>query len=94
MGARIKTDDRGTWSARFTFIGRNDGLNFNVITDKGNRIAEEREREGEEGREAKTQELYKFRKSALLFHRVATTVCRYLSNSSSVQSLISATLYQ
>lgn len=41
MGAQVKTDDRGTSSARFTFIGKNDGLNFNVITDKENTIAEE-----------------------------------------------------
>jgi hypothetical protein len=40
MGTRIKTDDRRTSSARFTFIGRYDGLNFNVITDKENTIAE------------------------------------------------------
>lgn len=39
MGARVKTDDRETSSARFTFIGKNDGLNFNVITDKENTIA-------------------------------------------------------
>lgn len=46
MGTRVKTDDRGTSSAtRFTFIGWNDGLNFNVITDKENTSAEERSKE-------------------------------------------------
>jgi hypothetical protein len=42
MGTGIKTDDRGTSSAKFTFIGSNVGLNFNVITDKENTIATER----------------------------------------------------
>lgn len=51
MGTRVKTDDRGTSSARFTFIGRNDGLNFNVITDKENRIVKEKEREDKGERE-------------------------------------------
>lgn len=62
MGTRVKTDDRGTSSARFTFIGRNDGLNFNVITDKENRIVEERrKKEGGEREKDKEASLKNFK---------------------------------
>lgn len=53
MGTRVKTDDRGTSSVRFTFIGRNDGLNFNVITDKENTTAGQRGSKVKRGRASK-----------------------------------------